>query len=232
MRQLRGGGLPSAETLQSTLGYITLAQAAVGSVWTKESMEMYEFTGPIEDSTLQFAKFNYALQIAHGLMLTGKADGVTAMAIAIFASTHIQDALKAPKLPVVAWSALLLTLKHFGDAGSVPGWVIPALLLASSAQGTFMWDSMKAMYQIGVPMSKQSDAMGGFVNGAFASFGVFLLGPILGWSAAQTFGAYGLVYTAYILKLVMVDGAGLFNPAGGYAWAALFGGAGVMALAA
>jgi hypothetical protein len=230
--KLRGGGLPSAETVQSTIGYITLAQALVGQVWTKESMEMYEFTAPLEGPTVQFAKFNYALQIAHALMLLGKADGVTAMAVAIFASTHIQDALKAPKLPVVAWSALLLTLKHFGDAGSVPGWVIPALLLASSAQGTFMWDSMKAMYQIGVPMSKQSDAMGGFVNGAFASFAVYLLGPVLGWSASQTFGVYALVYTAYILKLVLVDGPGLFNPVGGYVWAALFGGAGAIALAA
>ena len=43
---------------------------------------------------------------------------------------------------------------------------------------------------------------------------------------------YGLTYTAYILKLVLVDGVGLFNPAGGYVWAGLFGAAGVAALTA
>jgi hypothetical protein len=51
-------------------------------------------------------------------------------------------------------------------------------------------------------------------------------------SSAQSFGAYAFVYVAYILKLMLVDGAGLFNPVGGYVWAAMFGGAGALALAA
>ena len=49
---------------------------------------------------------------------------------------------------------------------------------------------------------------------------------------ARAAGVYGLTYTAYILKLVLVDGVGLFNPAGGYVWAGLFGAAGVAALTA
>ena len=53
-----------------------------------------------------------------------------------------------------------------------------------------------------------------------------------GTSCARAAGVYGLTYTAYILKLVLVDGVGLFNPAGGYVWAGLFGAAGVAALTA
>lgn len=222
--------MPTAEQAQSFIGYLTLTQAVVGRAWTKESMEMYEFTSPLEEPTVQFAQFNYALQIAHGLMLLGKVDPVIALSVAIYSSTTVQDALKAPKLPVVAWAAGLLVLKHFTDAGSVPAWVLPSMILASAVQGTVAWPSMKAMYKIGVPMSKQSDAMGQFVNAAFGSFAVYLLGPILGLSPAQTFGAYAFTYVAYILKLVMIDGVGLFNPVGGYAWAGIFGTAGALAL--
>jgi len=232
LMKLRGGALPSAEQAQSFIGYLTVAQAVAGHAWTKESSEMYEFTSPLEMPTLQFAKFNYALQIAHGLMLLGKVDPVTALAVAIFSSTSVQENLKAPKAPVVAWAAGLLVLKYFTDAGSVPAWVIPGMLLASALQGTFAWESMKGMYKLGVPLTQQSDTMGKFVNGAFASFAVYLLGPILGLSSAQTFGAYALTYTAYILKLLLIDGKGLFNPVGGYVWAAIFGGSGALALLA
>ena len=86
---------------------------------------------------------------------------------------------------MVAWAAGLLVLKYFTDAGSVPAWVIPGMLLASALQGTFAWESMKGMYKLGVPLTQQSDTMGKFVNGAFASFAVYLLGPILGLSSAQ-----------------------------------------------
>jgi hypothetical protein len=232
LMKLRGGGLPSAEQAQTFLGGLTLAQAVVGHAFTKESMEMYEFSGPIEGPTEQFAHMNYAIQIAHGLMLLGKVDAVTALSLAVFSSTTVQEALGAPKMPVVAWAAGLLVLNHFQAAGSVPSWVIPGMLIASALQGTFAWDSMKAMYKLGVPTTAQSDAMGKFVNGAFGSFGVYLLGPILGLSSAQSFGAYALTYAAYVLKLVMVDGPGLFNPVGGYVWAAIFGGAGAIALMA
>ena len=54
--------------------------------------------------------------------------------------------------------------------------------------------------------------MAKFLNGAFAAIAIYILGPILGWSSTQTFGAYALLYTAYILKLLFVDGPGLFNP--------------------
>jgi len=228
--KLRGGAMPSAEQAQSFIGYVSIAQALVGHAWPKESSEMYEFTSPLEAPTLQFARFNYALQIAHGLTLLGKVDPVTALAIAIYSSTSVQEALGAPKAPVVAWAGGLLVLKHFTDAGNVPAWVLPSMLLASALQGTFAWDSMKAMYKLGVPLTQQSDTMGKFLNGAFASMAVYLFGPILGLSSAQTFGAYALTYTAYILKLLFVDGVGLFNPVGGYVWAAIFGGAGVVAL--
>ena len=57
-----------------------------------------------------------------------------------------------------------------------------------------------------------------------------MFGGALG-DSAQAFAAYGLVYAAVILKLILVDGGkDLFNPAGGYAWAAIFGGAGASAL--
>ena len=89
------------------------------------------------------------------------------------------------------------------------------------------------MYGIDVPLTAQSKTMAKFVNAGFVALGAFLLAPTLGYSGAQAFGAYGLIYTAFIIKMCTVDGgADLFNVAGGYAWAAIFGGAAVAALMA
>jgi len=139
--------------------------------------------------------------------------------------------LKSPRAPALAWAATLFALQHFKD--SVPAWLLPSMLIASGVHGIFFIDQAMDMYKIGVPLSKQSKTMAKFVNSGFLALGTFLLAPTLGWSSAQAFGAYALVYTALILKMVTVDGgAELFNVAGGYAWAAIFGGAGVTALMA
>jgi len=230
LMKLRGG--VSAEQAQSAMGYVTLAQAAVGHAFTKESMEMYEFKGEIEAPTLAFAKFNYALQIAHAVNLLMPEYGITALATAIFVSTgEFCGTLKSPRAPALAWAATLFALQHFKD--SVPAWLLPSMLIASGVHGIFFIDQAMDMYKIGVPLSKQSKTMAKFVNSGFLALGTFLLAPTLGWSSAQAFGAYALVYTALILKMVTVDGgAELFNVAGGYAWAAIFGGAGVTALMA
>ena len=230
LMKLRGG--VSAEQAQSTIGYITLAQAAVGHVFTKESMEMYEFKGEIEAPTLAFAKFNYALQIAHAVNLLKPEYGITALATAILVScSEMSGTLKAPRTPAVAWAATLFALDHFKD--SVPAWLLPGMLLASGVHGIFFIDQAMDMYKVGVPLSKQAKTMAKFVNSGFVALGTFLLGPTLGLSSAQSFGAYALVFTALIVKMCTLDGgAELFNVAGGYAWGAIFGGAGVAALMA
>jgi hypothetical protein len=228
--KLRGG--VSAEQAQSAIGYITLAQAVVGNAFTKESMEMYEFKGEIEAPTLAFAKFNYALQIAHAVNLLKPEWGIPALAIVIYASSsEMASSLKSPRAPALAWSATLLALNHFKD--KVPAWVLPAMLIASGVHGTVAIEQAMEMYGIGVPLTKQSKIMAKFVNAGFVALGTFLLAPILGASAAQAFGAYALVFTAFVIKMCTIDGGSeIFNAAGGYAWAALFGGAGVAALMA
>jgi hypothetical protein len=219
LMKLRGG--VSAEQAQQAIGYITLAQATVGHVFTKESMEMYEFKGEIEAPTLAFSKFNYALQIAHAVNLLMPEYGITALAVAIFASSsEFGASTKAPRMPAVAWAGTLLALQHFKD--SVPAWLLPSLLIASGLHGTVAIEQAMDMYQIGVPLTKQSKTMAKFVNAGFVALGAYLLAPTLGYSSAQAFGAYGLVYTAFILKMATVDGgAELFNPAGAYVWAAI-----------
>jgi len=193
---------------------------------------MYEFKGEIEEPTLAFAKFNYALQIAHAINLLMPEYGITALATAIFVSTgEFCGKLKSPRAPALAWSATLLALQHYKD--SVPAWVLPAMLVASGVHGIFFIDQAMEMYGISVPLSKQSKTMAKFVNSGFVALGTFLLAPTLGYSSAQAFGAYALVYTALIIKMCTIDGgAELFNVAGGYAWAAIFGSAGVAALMA
>jgi hypothetical protein len=230
LMKLRGG--VSAEQAQDAIGYITLAQAAVGHAFTKESMEMYEFKSAIEEPTLAFAKFNYALQIAHAVNLLKPEYGITALAIAIFVSTsEMSDRLKMPRAPGIAWAGALLALQHFSD--SVPAWLLPGLLIASGLHSTLCFDQAMDMYGMEAPLSAQSKTMAKFVNAGFVALGTFLLAPTLGYSAAQAFGAYGLVYTAFIVKMCTIDGgADLFNVAGGYAWAAIFGGAAVAALMA
>jgi hypothetical protein len=232
LMKLRGGGMPSAEQAQTTIGWLLMLPAIAGNTWTKENLEMYEFTSPLEEPTIAFGKFNYAVQIAHGLMLLGKFDAVTALAVAMYASTPVQDMLKCPKLPVLAWAGSLLLLNKLGAEGKVAKWILPAVLIASGLQGTFMFDLQKSMYGVSVPLTAQSEAMGKFFNGAFTTLGVYMLGPVLGWSSAQSFGAYALTYVAYIFKMAFVDGVGLFNPVGAYVWAGLFAAAGVTALTA
>jgi hypothetical protein len=239
LMQLRGGvTMPSPEQAQTAIAYISLAQASVGHPFTQETMDMYEFTSAVEVPTMAFARFNFALQIAHALMLLNKDVAIPALALAIYASTNeMATALKSPRVPMVGWAALLMGLKHFTDAGQVPEYVIPAILIASGLHGALFWDQCKEMYKIGsvtdgkaskpLVLSQQSNSMGMFVNAAFATAGLYLLGPTLGWSDAQSFGAYGLAYAAFIVKF-MKDGEGCFNPNGGYVWAALFGGAGLL----
>lgn len=239
--KLRGGAMPDAATVQKGIGYLTLAQATVGHAFTKESMEMYEFKSEIEGPTLTFSKMNYALQIAHAINLLVPEYGITALAVAIFTiSGELAASLKAPRAPAIAWAGMLLALQHFKD--SVPPWLLPAMLIASGVHGVFAIDQAMDMYKIGTvglgpkdkfKLSEQSKTMAKFVNAGFAALGMFLLAPVLGYSSAQAFAAYALAYTFFILKMVTVDGgAELFNVAGGYAWAAIFGGAGVAALMA
>lgn len=229
--KLRGG--VSAEQAQTAIGYITLAQAAVGYAFTKESMEMYEFKGEIEAPTLAMSKFNYALQIAHAINLLMPEYGITALAVAIFASSsEFSASMKAPRLPALAWSGLLLALNG-PLKDSVPAWVLPGMLIASGVHGTVAIEQAMDMYQIGVPLSKQSKTMAKFVNAGFVALGAYLLAPVLGYSSAQAFGAYGLIYAAFIVKMCTIDGgADIFNPIGGFVWAAIFGGAAGSALAA
>jgi len=229
--KLRGGAI-SAETAQSAIGYIQFAQAAIGYQFTKESMDMYEFKGAIEAPTLALAKFNYALQIAHAVNLLMPEYGITAIAIAIFAATsEFSSVLKTPKVPAIAWVVTLLALDGpFKD--SVPAWLLPGLLVASGVHGIVATEQAMGMYGIS-GLTKQSMVMAKFVNAGFAALGTFLLAPALGYSSAQAFGAYALVYAALIVKMATLDGgADLFNAVGAYAWAALFGGAGGAALMA
>ena len=225
MMKLRGG-----QDAQTVLGYIQLSQAVAGYAFTKESIEMYEFKTALETPTLAFAKFNYALQIAHAINLLMPEYGLTAIALAIFASSgEFSDKLNFPRMPSLAWAAAILALQHFKD--TVPDWIVPALFLASGIHGVFFTDQALAMYGVKVPLSKQSMTMAKFVNAGFVAIGAFLLAPTLGLSASQAFAAYAATYVAFILKMVTLDGgAELFNAAGAYVWAAIFGGAGVAAL--
>jgi len=228
--KLRGG--VSAEDAQNYLGYITLAQAVVGHAFTKESIDVYEFKSEIEAPTLAFAKFNYAIQIALAVNLLMPEYGITALAITLFASSsELCSALKSPKGPVLAWVAMLLGLQKYSD--KVPAWLLPGMLLASGVHGNLCIDQCMEMYGVGVPLSHQSKTMAKLVNAGFAALGTFLLAPVLGYSSAQAFAGFALVFAAAVVKMCTLDGgADLFNVAGGYAWAAIFGGAGVAALMA
>jgi hypothetical protein len=236
------GGLVDAATAQNAIAYVTLAQSLVGHAFTKETMDMYEFKDEISEPTIALSKFNFALQAAHAINLLMPEYGITALAIAVFVSTgDMSKGLKAPRAPMVAWAVLMLGLQHF--KASVPDWLLPGILIASGLHGAFFTDQAMDMYKIGTvgvgpkdkPMvlSAQTKSMATFVNAGFVAIGAFLLAPTLGYSGAQAFGAYALVTTAFILKMVLLDGAGdIFNPMGAFVWAVLFGGAGVSAIMA
>jgi len=238
VHRLRGGGLPSVEDAQKYLGYLSLASGAVGFAFPQETLDMYEFKGAIEPATLSFAKMNFAMQMAVATLLLSPENFNYAVAGAIYSWAAAEaDNLQAPRLPVVAWAGFALAAKQFPDI--IPDWVFPAALVASGLHGNLATAQQAEMYKIGtrgatkgnaVVMGKQSLAMAGFTNAAFVTSGLLLLAPMLGLDANQGFGAFALAYTAFILKFIKVDGGeDLFNPAGGYVWAALFGAAGLIA---
>jgi hypothetical protein len=136
LKRLRGGELPplpNAAQAQNALAYITIGQALVGHAYTKESTDLYEFKDEVTGPSLAFAQMNYAMQIAHGVMLFSPNHAIPALAIAIFSSTHVTRDLKSPRTPMVAWAAALWLLQKYTDCCAVPSWVVPALCARSAA---------------------------------------------------------------------------------------------------
>jgi hypothetical protein len=135
-KRLRGGELPplpNAAQAQNALAYITIGQALVGHAYTKESTDLYEFKDEVTGPSLAFAQMNYAMQIAHGVMLFSPNHAIPALAIAIFSSTHVTRDLKSPRTPMVAWAAALWLLQKYTDCCAVHSWVVPALCARSAA---------------------------------------------------------------------------------------------------
>jgi len=234
--KLRGG--LSADQVRAGVAYLTLGQGLVGYPFTKEVADLYEFTSPVEQPTKAFAKMNFAMSIAHAVMLLSPDNAIPALAMAIYFSSPVMEDLKAPRLPMVAWSAALVLMQMLTDAGVLPGWLIPVVLIGSGLHGAFFWEQVVELYQIGTvglgprdkfSLTKQSASIGQFVNGGFVAFGVAVLAQTMELSDARVFAGYALTFGAFVVKL-MFDGDGVFNPAGAYAWAALFGFTGLLSL--
>lgn len=241
--RLRGGGLPSVEDTQKAIGVIGLASGIVGFAFPKENLEVYEFASPLEADSVSFGRMNYAAQIVVGTMLLSPENLNSVFAACMYGWAAAEaDNLKAPRLPLMAWAAFIWAAKPYAEY--MPEWLLPLALVASGAHGTMDPHGQAAMYKLGTrglgpkdkapgPLSAQATAMAQLANNAWLGIGLYLLAPLLGLDSAQAFALYCLTNVASVVKMLKLDGGeDLFNPVGAWAWAALFGGAGLIALSA
>ncbi len=218
--RLRGG--ISAGEAQKYIGYLTVASSAVGYVYTNEMADKYEPTEKLTPQTTAMGRMNFGVQLAAGVLLL-KPDAFVPTLAAVFYSMASQfgETFQMPRYPMVAWAAILPALQWAAGEGKVPEWALGGFLLANGLFGSFMWETCYSLYQTKVALNKQASSMGQFVNSGLAATGLYLLGPTLGWSDTQAVAGFLAAFAAGVLKFVLVDGEGMFNPMGGYAWAAI-----------
>jgi len=230
--KLRGGGVSPDDAIQ-VVSTLTALSSAVGYVYTKEMADMYEFTDPLLPSTTKLAKLNFGIQGAGAVLLLKPELFLVALAGTFYSmADQMGETFDMPRAPIVAWAVLPFVFEWAMEAGHLPKWAFGAFLIVNGLAGAFAWDTIFALYQGKVKLDKAGESMGKFMQMGLVAIGVYLVSQAQGNTAAQNFGYYAATSCAGILKFLLVDGTGVFNPMGGYVWAAIYAAAAGIALAA
>ena len=230
--KLRGGGVSPDDAIK-VVSTLTALSSGVGYVYTKEMLDQYEFTDVVTPTTKMFAKMNFGVQGAAAVLLLKPELFLIALAGTFYSlADQMGEVFDMPRYPLFAWSILPFVFEWAMEAGHLPAWAFGGFLIANGLAGAFAWDTIYELYQAKAKLDKTGEAMGKFIQGGFVAIGVYLVSQAQGNTAAQSFGYLAATFVAALLKFLMVDGKGVFNPVGGYVWAAIYAAAAGIALTA
>ena len=195
--------------------------------------KLYEFTDPVTPQTKFMSKMAFGASAAAAVLLLKPEFFVVAMAGVVYSlADQSSEALGTPRYPMVAFAILTLVIEWAMAQGHLPKWALGAFLMTHGASSILAWDAVYGLYQAKVKLTKQSECVGKFLNGNLLAQGIYLVSQANGHTAAQSFGYWSTAMTAAGVKFALVDGKGVFNPAGGYVWIALYAAAAGIALTA
>jgi hypothetical protein len=230
--KLRGGGV-SPDDAQTVVAGLTALSSGVGFVYTQDTADMYEFTDPLTPQTKMFAKMNFGIQGALAVLLLKPELFNVALGGTFFAlADQMGEVLDMPRYPVFAWSVVPFVFEWAVAQGHLPKWAFGAFLMANGAAGIAAWDTLYGMYQAKAKLTQQSDSMAKFSQAGLVAIGAYLVSQAQGNTASQSFGYLAAIMAAGIVKFAAIDGKGIFNPVGGYVWAAIYAAAAGIALTA
>jgi hypothetical protein len=230
--KLRGGGVSPDDAIK-VVSTLTALSSGVGYVYTKEMLDQYEFTDVVTPTTKMFAKMNFGVQGAAAVLLLKPELFLIALAGTFYSlADQMGEVFDMPRYPLFAWSILPFVFEWAMKAGHLPEWAFGGFLIANGLAGVFAWDTIYELYQAKAKLDKTGEAMGKFIQGGFVAIGVYLVSQAQGNTAVQSFGYLAATFVAAILKFVMLDGVGTFNPMGAYVWAAIYAAAAGIALTA
>ena len=224
--QLRGGGLDDLDVVQ--VGAAALGAAGLNQwISPKASFEIYGVT-KTDASALALRRGVGAWQLGLAYLLTAEnplAAAPFAAATSLLAIVPNCEAFDAPKLPLLAWIAIILAL---GKADVSP-WVHAGLYLGNGVMSYFFTEDTLKLYGCSGKISKLSVATQKLSGAMMLFSGAFLAALANGKEPLEAFGITAALICAHVAIFVFHGAPDDYNKLP-LAWLALFGGLAFKAL--
>ena len=224
--QLRGGGLDDLDVVQ--VGAAALGAAGLNQwISPKASFEIYGVT-KADASALTLRRGVGAWQLGLAYLLTAEnplAAAPFAAATSLLAIVPNCEAFDAPKLPLLAWIAIILAL---GKADVSP-WVHAGLYLGNGVMSYFFTEDTLKLYGCSGKISKLSVATQKLAGAMMLFSGAFLAALAAGKEPLEAFGIMAVLICAHVAAFVFHGAPDDYNKLP-LAWLALFGGLAFKAL--
>ena len=217
--QLRGGGLDDLDVVQ--VGAAALGAAGLNQwISPKASFEVYGVT-KTDANALALRRGVGAWQLGLAYLLTAEnplAAAPFAAATSLLAIVPNCEAFDAPKLPLLAWIAIILAL---GKADVSP-WVHAGLYLGNGVMSYFFTEDTLKLYGCSGKISKLSVATQKLSGAMMLFSGAFLAALAAGKEPLEAFGITAALICAHVAIFVFHGAPDDYNKLP-LAWLALFG---------
>ena len=217
--RLRGGGLDDLDVVQ--VGAAALGAAGLNQwISPKASFEIYGVT-KTDASALALRRGVGAWQLGLAYLLTAEnplAAAPFAAATSLLAIVPNCEAFDAPKLPLLAWIAIILAL---GKADVSP-WVHAGLYLGNGVMSYFFTEDTLKLYGCSGKISKLSVATQKLAGAMMLFSGAFLAALAAGKEPLEAFGITAALICAHVAIFVFHGAPDDYNKLP-LAWLALFG---------
>ena len=217
--QLRGGGLDDLDVVQ--VGAAALGAAGLNQwISPKASFEVYGVT-KTDANALALRRGVGAWQLGLAYLLTAEnplAAAPFAAATSLLAIVPNCEAFDAPKLPLLAWIAIILAL---GKADVSP-WVHAGLYLGNGVMSYFFTEDTLKLYGCSGKISKLSVATQKLSGAMMLFSGAFLAALAADKEPLEAFGITAALICAHVAIFVFHGAPDDYNKLP-LAWLALFG---------